>query len=331
MRRYRFGGLDIAMRVAMSVILWLSILQPEQSRAEKTTVVVSFTQIHGYLLIIPVMIDGTGPYDFVIDTGASITILDERLFRDLHLGPTGLRPLSGIVSEGRRPTTVLHELSVAGLSIEGLSVVGVRNLSTAFPSAARRIDGVLGDDFLCQYDLLIDNRNHTITFDTGRELITELGGVRIPMNNQSQVGFEVYRHRPMIGLNVPSYSQKSIEVLVDSGAQTVVLLPRDTGRMTSRLGEGAIATSITVLGGTIRCASWNGNLRSGNLPFGEHILTVCPRLAGQPLDNEGSLPTALFRSIFIAHREAFVIFNPARLTVRSVVYPGDMAVESVEK
>ena len=37
----------------------------------------------GSMLIVPVKINGTGPFDFVMDTGSTVTILDSTLFREL--------------------------------------------------------------------------------------------------------------------------------------------------------------------------------------------------------------------------------------------------------
>ena len=51
-------------------------------------------------------------------------------------------------------------------------------------------------------------------------------------------------------------------------------------------------------------------------------ITACARPAGEALDNEGSLPTILFKRIFISHLHSYVIFNP------NVLKPTEMASDS---
>src|SRR5579863_1420178 len=46
------------------------------------------------LITVPTMLDNTGPYDFLLDTGAQITTIDTRLASELHpkvLGTTQVR------------------------------------------------------------------------------------------------------------------------------------------------------------------------------------------------------------------------------------------------
>src|SRR5271170_7026997 len=44
-----------------------------------------FHLVHGYRIILPVVINHTGPYPFLLDTGAASTIVDPLLATELHL------------------------------------------------------------------------------------------------------------------------------------------------------------------------------------------------------------------------------------------------------
>lgn len=53
----------------------------------------------GSMVIIPVNINGSGPYDIVLDTGSTVTILDGPLFRHLGLKPDGNAEVVGPSAE----------------------------------------------------------------------------------------------------------------------------------------------------------------------------------------------------------------------------------------
>ena len=43
----------------------------------------------GDMLIVPVRLNGAGPYDFIVDTGSSSTVLEWTLFQELGLRASG--------------------------------------------------------------------------------------------------------------------------------------------------------------------------------------------------------------------------------------------------
>ena len=47
-------------------------------------------------IIVPVVINHTGPYDFLVDTGAQVSIVDPALAADLHLKIEGTTGLVGV-------------------------------------------------------------------------------------------------------------------------------------------------------------------------------------------------------------------------------------------
>src|SRR5258708_12855297 len=49
------------------------------------TTTVSLRPYPGPLLVVPVKINGSGPYDFILDTGSTVTVRDGPLFPDLAL------------------------------------------------------------------------------------------------------------------------------------------------------------------------------------------------------------------------------------------------------
>src|ERR1700759_3553245 len=48
------------------------------------------------LMIVPVMLNSSGPYDFVVDTGARRTTIDRPLASELHLARLGPTHVTGV-------------------------------------------------------------------------------------------------------------------------------------------------------------------------------------------------------------------------------------------
>ena len=66
--------------------------------------------VQGSLIIVPVEINHSGPYDFLVDTGAQITTVDSSLAVDLGLKAHGTTGIGGVATyrplriRQRRPT-----------------------------------------------------------------------------------------------------------------------------------------------------------------------------------------------------------------------------------
>ena len=46
---------------------------------------IHFKLLCGSLILVPVMVNGSGPYDFVLDTGTSMTLIDPKLAAQLSI------------------------------------------------------------------------------------------------------------------------------------------------------------------------------------------------------------------------------------------------------
>src|SRR5208337_2228820 len=54
-----------------------------------------FHIINGQQIVLPVSINGSGPYNFLLDTGAQITTIDSTLAAQLHLATGGAATIAG--------------------------------------------------------------------------------------------------------------------------------------------------------------------------------------------------------------------------------------------
>ena len=124
--------------------------------------VVRFKLQDGYLMIVPTTVDGVGPFNFLLDTGTTRTVIDPALAQQLNAPVRGEVAVTGALHQRQDKLVMLKQLQLGEASVAGLGAV--------VDKIARRellapgIRGVLGEDFLSRFDILIDFRQHWLRF-----------------------------------------------------------------------------------------------------------------------------------------------------------------------
>jgi predicted aspartyl protease len=97
---------------------------------------------------VPVMVNGRGPYRFVLDTGASSSAISRSLARRLHLPRTGERAeIAGVGGVEDAPIVTVRSWSVGGRALTGRHLPVLR----LGGGDEGRIGGLLGADELDDY------------------------------------------------------------------------------------------------------------------------------------------------------------------------------------
>ena len=89
--------------------------------AQVMTAHTAFHEISG-VPIVQVSVNGTGPYSFVLDTGANVTVMTRQLFRDLHMPMSGSVRVSAALGETDQERAWATTLDLAGLRVEHVEV-----------------------------------------------------------------------------------------------------------------------------------------------------------------------------------------------------------------
>lgn len=272
------------------------------------TVTVNFKVMNGYMLILPVSINGSQPLDFLLDTGTSRTMIDSRIADQLKLPMVGSGTIDGV--RGTMRVSLAHTDSV---SLGGAKVAEL-NLTVAPENAGlpHELHGILGEDFLERFDVLIDNRHHRIELDSGSGTIGDaLDGERLPIRLDGTSSEGPTIGRLIVASRAPELSRDEITLLLDSGINTLVLL-----RGPKTLGVGAVEQTYRVASSSnafneVRVSTQTvRQLRVGSTTL-VNVTAVAPP-ARPGADTDGLLPTSVFNSVFVSHSQKYVIFNPSR-------------------
>jgi Aspartyl protease len=259
--------------------------------------------------IVPVELNHFGPFDFVLDTAAQVTTIDPELAAELHLQFLGQTAVTGAGFSTRASYTRLDSLRAGVYETRHplLLIHSLGQIQTADP----RVRGILGENFLEHFDLLIDYAHGIICLDSTKRMQKEVKGERIALAAPSQPD----RTLPFIdALRIVVRVSGLLEPLVlglDSGINSPLLF--DAGK----LRPAALASTPLHSRGTDGVSHAYKVLPPQDILVGAHLLPaisfVAPVDEGKDIPDaeiDGVLPTALFRRAFISHADRFAVRVP---------------------
>jgi len=265
---------------------------------------------HGSQIIAPVMINHTGPYDFLVDTGSEVTIVDSSLAASLDLDRQGEAELVGI---GFHEQAGFAE--TASLELGSEEVTGIRVLvrSAALPNSADpALRGILGGDFLSRFDLLIDNAHQVLCLDHGDALRGEFRSNHVDLQDQPRSSDDSGLSRPPVilarlsGLSAPKL------LLLDSGATVSLLYGGGAQLAAGPTGSSMLRGSGAGGGNRSFTALPVQDMRIGSSNFAR-ITFVALREGRSDVRlgaADGLLTTGIFRRVLISYSQHFAVAEP---------------------
>jgi hypothetical protein len=267
--------------------------------------------VAGALLVIPVKINHLGPFDFMVDTGSQITIIDPALASQLSLRPQGTVGLVATASYMQASAAELDTLE-AGSHVVEKPLVVIQDLGK-IRSADPRIRGVLGENFLVHFDLLIDYPHKLACLDEANSMQPAIRGERIPLVTPRHPEDEVaFTQRLVVSVHLSDTGSRQILLQLESGTDGPILyagkkeMEEPLLKRASLRGDGASEAqkAFAVLPPQ--------DMRLGARTM-RQVPFVTPVSAAQNVPNreeDGLLPTVLFQRVYISHADHYVVFDP---------------------
>ena len=257
------------------------------------------------MIIVPVSLNGSGPYDFVLDTGSRKTIVDQKLAGELGLPRVGETTVAGVLTSAEMPVVRVDSLSVGGATVQGGEVFSADHAATV----TGKVRGLLGEDFLRNFDLLIDYRHGVIRLESAPGSMAETAvGEHLPLQVTASLHGSLTRNELVISGHIRELGDAPMWLRLDSGTNQVILF-RDN------LGPGAYQAELIPIGNFSHWINSSGTARRirfldlGHSSVSNLVVIALPRR--DAVDSDGLLPTSLFDSVLISHLGRFVILNPS--------------------
>lgn len=293
---------------AMPVAAETPVATPATAFIDPAAEVLALGQERNRRLTLPVMIDGAGPFAFLIDTGSQATAITHEIRTSLALAPAGTAVLVGMASR--------REVDLASVGRIDFGSNSFTNF--AAPVLMREhvgADGIIGLDALQDLRVLLDFRQQTIAVEDASI-------------KHSSAGFEiVVRARQKLGqLLITDALVEGVQatVIIDTGAQASLGNTALRDRIRARRASEVVTTDVNgvdLVGqiAVVRTLAIGGlALTDVPLAFADTPAFAALGLADKPVLSLGMQHLALFDRVAIDFARQRVLFDVPRDVARAI-------------
>ena len=272
---------------------------------------IRFRLIQRSRIIVPVTINHTGPYEFLVDTGAGSTIVDPALATELHLKAQGPAEVVG-VGFSTYGSFAYVDLLEAGSHSVANHPVEVQDLQPV-QAADLPFRGIISGDFLGHFDVLMDYAHRMLCLDDTKVMQAAVKGGHIALVTPPQTPDDLSLTAiPLILVHLSGFGARQLLLTLDSGANASFLFNHamdltpglhETGRRDGYGADGVKRGFSIVPPQSMQIGSLNIQQVSFAAPAdsGENTLTS---------REDGLLATVVFRRVFISYADRFVVLDP---------------------
>lgn len=201
------------------------------------------------LILLPVKVNGHGPFEFILDTGAGTSLLSSELANNLKVKVLGSK--EGQSAGGRVSVSLakIDCLAVGGARLSDVDV-GIVDLKHIGAAVGAQIDGDLGYNFLRHFRVTIDYGKSQIRFEDPKQFDSFTHGARteIPLRLASPA-------KPLVLVDVYANARGPFQFAIDTGTSTTALTPevaKALGITGSPIGAGTTAgAQVAVTAGVV--------------------------------------------------------------------------------
>ncbi|AWW73723.1 hypothetical protein CD351_04685 [Erythrobacter sp. KY5] len=156
---------------------------------------------------VPVLVEGAGPYNFMIDTGSQATAVTHQINDALALNPFGIATLVGMASRRDVQVVEVDEMSFGNHTVRDL-------ISPVLERQHVGADGIIGLDSLQDLRVLIDFREETIALQDVTDDRDARRGFEIIVRARAELGQLLITDAVVEGVRAT--------VIIDTGAQSSI-------------------------------------------------------------------------------------------------------------
>jgi predicted aspartyl protease len=238
-------------------------VQPHPTEAEilnEAPSQVSLERDESFRMLAPVRINGHGPFQFLVDTGANRSCIRREVADELALPAGPLAAVSTVARRSLTPTVIVDELHVGERVQRRVKVPLLRM------AGEETTHGILGVDWLKGRRLVLDFKSRML----------EIAAPRSEANTAKRVIVPARRRSGQLTLVDADASGRKIAALIDSGSE-LTLGNNALRRMVAETGRGSAGppqrvSMVTVVGETFHGDLMYvpfirlGGLNIGNVP-----------------------------------------------------------------
>jgi len=296
-----------------SFVLAASVVQahPGESTCPGNVASVPLHLVNRYQVIVEVSVNHSGPYTFLLDTGTQMTMVDPALAAELHLNTQGSAGVAGVGFLASAPVAQLDLLEAGSHAVANQKVL-VFDFENSHSVDLHLFRGVLGEDFLSQFDMLIDNAHNLLCLDDSSAMAAGVKGPHIALVAPARAANGMPTLRSLIIAARLSDGTRPVRLKLDSGTNVSFLfytaryMPLELLASTSLLGGGSDRAQRPVSTMPLQ------DLQIGSLEFPRvsfFTYADSPEGLSRTSAYDGLLTLGIFRRVFICHAHHFAVFE----------------------
>jgi hypothetical protein len=279
-------------------MLVLALSGALRAQVSQTHEITKFRLRDGYLIVVQALVNGTGPFNFLLDTGSTRTVIDPELARQLHAPAIGDVSLTTVLHIRHDKQVQLEDVRLGTFSVPGSTAIVDKLVRQKM--LAPGIRGVLGEDFLSNFDFLIDYKARLLRFGDAPP-----AGERCRFETIGQYHGSPTTKRLLIATEFMDVGAGNLQLQLDTGAKFPELFPSGNHSLPFQPWGGSIATNSGANESTLYS---NITIRIGTTLV-RNVDVVQSRRAIE-FDAVGLLPASIFHRIYISHSGGFIVLNP---------------------
>ena len=230
-------------------------------------------------IVLPVTIDGRGPFRFLLDTGSSRSAVTPETARRLGRAPVGYTLVVTPGGQSRRALIPIDKLSV-GLT-PATSVLAMVTAKDEFGAA---IDGLIGQDVLRTRIYTIDYRSRHVFWHAGASTIPS--AVRVPLDWDQE----------RFVASLPQRSADHLRLIPDSGTDGWVFFTRPNRSLPSSTPLDTVGMR-TLSGMRLLRRVLIDTIDVGDVTLVNQLATLVEKRDPDARFEDGLLPLHLFASV----------------------------------
>lgn len=277
--------------------------------SDPTTEVLELDKDRARRFLVPVMIEGAGPFDFMIDTGSQATAVTSQINKDLMLTPSGTATLVGMASRKSVELVEVETMTFGQQTVYDLvsPVLDANNVGA---------EGILGLDSLQDYRVLIDFREETIAVQDVSTLDNYRSGFEIVVRANQQFGQLLITNALVEGVRAT--------VIIDTGAQHSIGSLALQDKIRRKRAQEVVTTDVNgvqITGEmqTVRSLTLEGiSLNNVALTFADTPAFEALGLGDKPVLAIGMQHLRIFDRVAIDFAEKRVLFDVPRDVARAM-------------
>jgi predicted aspartyl protease len=185
------------------------------------------------LILLPVKVNGQGPFDFIFDTGAGTSLLSSDLMKQLDVKVVGSKEGQSAGGKVAVSLATVDSLAVGAAKLDDVDV-GIVDLNHIGKTIGAKVDGDLGYNFLKHFRLSIDYGKCELRLDNPKRVENLAGGAKteMPIRLASPA-------KPLILVDVYANGRGPFQFAIDTGTSTTAITPelaKDLGVASSPVG-----------------------------------------------------------------------------------------------